>query len=79
MLLRSFSPVPGQHFADDNQRQKGLGWVALEGRERRGENREDPFGLIKDDVHGFTPVGLLGIAAAHVVLVEREQERYLFL
>ena len=78
MLLRSFSPVPGQHFADDNQSQEGLGsFGGGKERERKGEDREDPFGLIKADVHDFMPVGLLGIA--HVVLVVREQESYLFL
>lgn len=42
MLLRPFSPVPGQHFADDNQNQEGLArWVASwRERKRREVNTE---------------------------------------
>lgn len=69
-----YSPVPGQHCADDNQRQEGLGSFHF------GVERERTLLVSsRTDVHGFTPVVLFGIASAHVVLVVREQERYMLL
>lgn len=57
-----YSPVPGPHCADDNQRQEGLGSFG-------GERERTLLVTSRTGVHGFTPVGLFGIASAHVVLV----------